>query len=104
MECRHNTGQRSKNSAFGISESMRHNDIIEKRERLVACVLSVNSKQYLGKEYTEQQINEIDSNSINILSNRYESVLSVQMTKSLGKSVINLYPNIACSALCVGNQ
>ena len=27
-----------------------------------------------------------------------------QMTKSLGKSIINLYSNIACSALGVGNQ
>ena len=61
------------------------NDITEKRERLVACVLSGNSKQYLGKEYTERQFNEMDSNSIHILSNRYESVLSAQMTKSLGK-------------------
>ena len=33
---------------------------------------------YLGKEYTEQQINEMDYNSINTLSNRYESVLSAQ--------------------------
>ena len=47
------------------------NDIIGKRERLVPCVLSGNSKQYLGKEYTEQQINGIDINCINILSNRY---------------------------------
>ena len=80
------------------------NDITEKRDRLITCVLSDNSKQYLGKEYTEQQINEMDSNYINILSNRYESVLSAQMTKSLGKSVINLYSNIDCSALSVGNQ
>ena len=78
------------------------NDIREKRDRLVECVLSGKSKQYLGKEYTEQQINEMDS--INILSNKYESVLSAQMTKSLGKSVINLYSNIACSALGIGNQ
>ena len=61
------------------------NDVRDKRERLVACALSSNSKQYLGKEYTEQQINEMDSNNINILSNRYESVLSSQMPKSLGK-------------------
>ena len=67
------------------------NDVRDKRERLVACVLSGNSKMYLGKEYTEQQINEMDYNSINTLSNRYESVLSAQMTKSLGKSIINLY-------------
>ena len=32
------------------------NDIKDKRKRLVACVLSGNSKMYLGKEYTEQQI------------------------------------------------
>ena len=59
---------------------------------------------YLGKEYTEQQINEMDRNSVKTLLNRYESVLSAQMTKSLGKSVIYLYSNIACSVLGVGNQ
>ena len=67
------------------------NDVRDKRERLVTCVLSGNSKMYLGKEYTEQQINEMDYNSINTLLNRYESILSAQMTKSLGKRVINLY-------------
>ena len=81
-----------------------NNDVRDKRERLVACVLSGNSKMYLGKEYTEQQINEMDYNSINTLLNRNESILSAQMTKSLGKSVINLYSNIACSVLGVGNQ
>ena len=80
------------------------NDVRDNRERLVACVLSGNSKMYLGKEYTEQQINEMDYNSINTLLNRYESVLSAQMTKSLGKSIINLYSNIACSVLGIGNQ
>ena len=79
-------------------------DVREKRERLVACVLSGNSKQYLGKEYTEQQINEMDCTNVNTLLNRYESVLSAQMTKSLGKSVISLYSNIACSVLGIGNQ
>ena len=74
------------------------------RDKSVACVLSGNSKMYLEKEYTEQQINEMDCNSVNALLNRYESVLSAQMTKSLGKSAINLYSNIACSVLGVGNQ
>ena len=36
------------------------NDIKDKMERLVACVLSGNSKMYLGKEYTEGQINKMD--------------------------------------------
>ena len=31
-----------------------NNNIIEKRDGLITCVLSGNSKQYLGKEYTEQ--------------------------------------------------
>ena len=44
-------------------------DVRDKRERLVACVLSGNSKMYLGKEYTEVQINEMDYNSINALLN-----------------------------------
>ena len=80
------------------------NDVRDKRQRLVACVLSGNSKMYLGKEYTEEQINEMDCTNVNTLLNRYESVLSAQMTKSLGKSVINLYSNIACSVLGIGNQ
>ena len=46
----------------------------------------------------------MDYNSINTLLNRYESILSSQITKSLGKSVINLYSNLACSLLGVGNQ
>ena len=79
-------------------------DVRDKRERLVECVLSGNSKMYLGKEYTEQQINEMDYTNVNTLLNRYESILSAQMTKSLGKSVINLYSNIACSVLGVDNQ
>ena len=83
---------------------MEDNDVRDKRERLVAFVLSGNSIMYLGKEYTEEQINEMDYNSINTLLNRYESILSAQMTKSLGKSIINLYSNVACSVLGVGNQ
>ena len=59
---------------------------------------------YLGKEYTEEQINKMDCNDVNTLLNRYESILSSQLTKSLSKSVINLYSNLACSVLGVGNQ
>ena len=93
---------RKKKADTKINE-LEDNDIRDKRKRLVACVLSGNSKIYLGKEYTEQQINEMDYNSINTLLNWYESVLSTQMTKSMGKSVINLYSNIACSVLGIGN-
>ena len=46
----------------------------------------------------------MDCTNVNTLLNRYESVLSAQMTKLSGKNVINLYSNIACSVLGVGNQ
>ena len=46
----------------------------------------------------------MDCTNVNTLLNRYESVLSAQMTKLLGKSIINLYSNIACSMLGVGNK
>ena len=93
-----------KNKADTKINELEDNDMKDKRERLLACVLSGNSKMYLGKEYTEQQINEMDCNDVSALLNRYESVLSAEMTKSLGKSIINLYSNIACSVLGVGNQ
>ena len=94
---------RKKKADTKINE-LEDNDIKDKRERLVACVLSGNSRMYLGKEYTEEQINKMDCNDVNTLLNRYKSVLSTQMTKSLCKSLINLYSNIACSVLGVGNQ
>ena len=94
---------RKKKADTEINE-LEDNDIRDKRERLDVCVLSGNSKMYLGKEYTEQQINEMDCTNVNTLLNRYESVLSAQMTKSLGKSIINLYSNIACSVLSISNQ
>ena len=94
---------RKKKADTKINE-LEDNDVRDKRERLVACVLSGDSKMYSGKEYTEQQINEMDCTDVNTLLNRYESFLSAQMTKSLGKSVINLYSNLACSVLGVGNH
>ena len=94
---------RKKKTDAKINE-VEENDVRDKRERLITCVLSGNSKQYLGKEYTKQQINEMDSNDILTLSSQYESVLSAQMTKSLGKSVRNLYSNVTCSVLGIGNQ
>ena len=100
---RRRNNRRLKKADPKINES-EDNDVRDKRERLVACVLSGNSKMYLGKKYTEEQINKMDCNDVNTLLNQYESILSAQMTKSLGKSVINLYSNIACSVLGIGNQ
>ena len=59
---------RKKKADTEINE-LEDNDIRDKRERLVACVLSGNSKMYLGKEYTEEQINKMDCNDVNTLLN-----------------------------------
>ena len=65
---------RKKKTDTKINE-VEENDVRDKRERLVACVLSGNSKMYLGKEFTEKQINEMDCTNVNTLLNRYESIL-----------------------------
>ena len=57
---------RKKKADTKINE-LEDNDIRDKRERLVACVLSGNSKMYLAKEYTEEQINEMDCTNVNTL-------------------------------------
>ena len=67
---------RKKKADTKINE-LEDNDVRDKRERLVACVLSGNSKMYLGKKYTEQQINEMDCTNVNTLLNRYESVSGI---------------------------
>ena len=75
-----------------------------KREKLLECVLTGNSKLYLGKVYTEEQLAKLNEEEVEKLFNNYEAKLSGQMVKSLGKSVINMYSMGACSALGITNQ
>ena len=75
-----------------------------KRQKLLKCVLTGNSKLYLGKVYTEDQLKNLDAQEVEKLFNNYEANLSGQMVKSLGKSVINMYSMGACAALGISNQ
>ena len=75
-----------------------------KRQKLLECVLTGNSKLYLGKVYTEEKIKELKEEEVEKLFNNYEAKLSGQMVKSLGHSVINMYSMEACSALGITNQ
>ena len=59
-----------------------------KRQKLIECVLTGNSKQYLGKVHTEEQINKLSAEELDKLFSNYEAKLSGQMVKSLGKSII----------------
>ena len=75
-----------------------------KRQKLLECVLTGNSKLYLGKVYTEEQLAKLSEEEVEKLFNNYEAKLSGQMVKSLGKSIINMYSMGACSALGIRNQ
>ena len=75
-----------------------------KRQKLLECVLTRNSKLYLGKVYTEEQLAKLSEEEVEKLFNNYEAKLSGQMVKSLGHSIINMYSMGACSALGIRNQ
>ena len=75
-----------------------------KCQKLLECVLTRNSKLYLGKVYTEEKIKELNEEEVEKLFNNYEAKLSGQMVKTLGKSIINMYSMGACSVLGITNQ
>ena len=77
---------------------------VTKRQKLLECVLTGNSKLYLGKVYTEEQLAKLSEEKVEKLLNNYEAKLSGQMVKSLGKSIINMYSMGASSALGIRNQ
>ena len=70
-----------------------------KRQQLLECVLTGNSKLCLGKVYTEEQLAKLSEEEVEKLFNNYEAKLLGQMVKSLGKSIINMYSMGACSAV-----
>ena len=75
-----------------------------KRQKLLECILTGNSKLYLGKVYTEEQLAKLNEEEVEKLFNNYEAKLSGQMVKSLGKSIINMYSMGACAVLGITNQ
>ena len=62
-----------------------------KRQKLLECIFTGNSKLYLGKAYTEEQLKKLNREEVEKLFNNYEAKLSGQMVKLLGRSVINMY-------------
>ena len=74
-----------------------------KRQKLLECVLTENSKLYLGKVYTEEQLKKLNDEEVEKLFNNYEAKLSGQMVKLLRRSIINMYSIRACAALGISN-
>ena len=75
-----------------------------KRQKLIECVLAGNSKQYLGKAYTEERLNKLSARELDKLFSDYKVKLLGQMVKSLGKSIVRIYSMGACAALGMSNQ
>ena len=75
-----------------------------KHQKLLECVLTGNSKLYLGKVYTEDQLAKLSEEEVEKLFDNYEAKLSGQMVHSLGRSIINMYSVEACAALVITNQ
>ena len=55
-----------------------------KRQKLLECVLIRNSKLYLGKVYTEEQLTKLSEEEVEKLFNNYEAKLSGQDGKVFG--------------------
>ena len=75
-----------------------------KHQKLLKCILTRNSKLYLGKVYTEEQLAKLNEEEVEKLFNNYKAKLSGQMVKSLGHSIINMYSMGACAVLGISNQ
>ena len=75
-----------------------------KLQKLLKCVLTGNSKLYLGKVYTEEQLAKLSEEEVEKLFNNYEAKLSGQMVHSLGCLIINMYSMGACAVLGITNQ
>ena len=56
-----------------------------KCQKLLECILTGNSKLYLGKVYTEDQLAKLNEEEVEKLFNNCEAKLSGQMVKSLGE-------------------
>ena len=47
-----------------------------KRQKLLECILTGNSKLHLGKVYTEEQLKKLSEDEVEKLFNNYEAKLS----------------------------
>ena len=59
-----------------------------KCQKLLECIITGNSKLYLGKFYTEDQLAKLSEEQVEKLFNNYKAKLSGQMVHSLGRLII----------------
>ena len=74
-----------------------------KHQKLLECILTGNSKLYLGMVYTEEQLAKLSEDEVDKLFNNYEAKLLGQKVKSLGCSIINMFSMGVCAAQGITN-
>ena len=75
-----------------------------KCQKLLKRVLTGNSKLYLSKVYTEEQLKKLSEEEVEKVVNNYEAKLSGQMVMLLGCSIISMYSMGACAVLEMSDQ
>ena len=77
-----------------------------KCQKLLECVLTRNSKLYLGKVYTEEQLTKLNEEEVEklFIITKLNSQVKWCILRLLGCSIINMYSMGACSALGITNQ
>ena len=65
------------------------------RDRLGALAAGGQSKQYLGKALSADEIDSLNDDQVEKLYTRYEARLGAAMTKTLGQAALQLYTRIA---------
>ena len=93
------------NLGYEIPQSLLGRALLDtKHQKLLECILTRNSKLYLGKAYTEDQLTKLSKEEVEKLFNNYKAKLSGQMVRSLGCSIINMYSMGAWAALGISDQ
>ena len=72
-------------------QTIRTEDIHNKKERLYQLIGTGNSKRYLGKQLTVEEVQTFTPEEIEDYYARYQSALGAKMAKSIGKSLISIY-------------
>ena len=72
-------------------QTIKTEDIHNKKERLYQLIGTGNSKRYLGKQLTVEEVQTFTPEEIEDYYARYQSALGAKMAKSIGKSLISIY-------------
>lgn len=78
-----------------------HTQIEQQRARLAALVAGGTAREYLGKQLSLSDIDDLSDDEIVKLYARYEARLGSMMTKTLGSSVLKLYSLAAGTFLSI---